>query len=119
MTRKIIIPGVGPDAPAMVNERGGRQSTSPYRADLFPPLAYLEVCKVLKTGAERHGEDNWRNISTREHLNHVLIHLKCWLAGDKQDNHLGHMACRAMMALEIDLTGDSPPLLPMSQTKAG
>lgn len=106
-----VVAGVGPDAPTKVNEQGGRQSDSPYRADLTPPLAFLAVSAVLKHGAEKYGVDNWHAISVREHLNHALVHAFAHLAGDRQDGHLEHFACRALMALEIALMADrsNPP----------
>ena len=39
-----VIPGVGPDAPPTVNERGGKQSYSPYRFDLLDAKAMLRLC---------------------------------------------------------------------------
>lgn len=99
-----VVPGVGPDAPIITNARGGKQSHILYRLDLLPALATLAVARVLYHGAAKYGDDNWRSISTREHLNHLLLHVLAWLAGDRQDDHLDHMACRALMALEIHLT---------------
>lgn len=96
---------VGPEAETVTNEQGGKQSKVEYRVDLMPPLATLQIAQVLKHGADKYGENNWHAISVKEHLNHMLIHTIAYLAGDKQDDHLGHMACRAMMALEIELRG--------------
>lgn len=106
MTREQMlchIDGVGPDAPVSVNEKGGKQSSSPYRADLLPALATLEVAKVLKHGAAKYGPDNWRNLTTEEILNHVQVHLLAWFAGDRSDDHLSHAACRCLMALDLEL----------------
>jgi hypothetical protein len=99
------VKGVGRDAPVVTNANGGKQSGSPYRADLFPPRAFLSVSEVLAHGARKYGEDNWRRIEVREHLNHCLAHLFAYLAGDGSDDHLEHAACRAAMALEIKLVG--------------
>lgn len=98
-----LIEGVGPDAPTKANARGGRQSDSPYRADLLPGLATLDVTRVLKDGADKYGEDNWRNLSPREIINHAMVHLLAWNAGDRSDDHLSHAACRCLMALELEL----------------
>ena len=95
-----VFVGVGPDAPVVTNEAGGKQSDTPARLDLMPAKAMMEVGRVLKEGAAKYGIDNWRKIETRDHVNHVLVHLYAWLDGDEQDDHLGHAACRAMMALE-------------------
>jgi hypothetical protein len=102
---KVAVAGVGKDAPTVENERGAKQSATLYRADLLPPAATLAVAAVLKHGAERYGEDNWRGIPVADHLNHALIHALAYLAGDAQDDHLEHFACRALMALEIHLKG--------------
>lgn len=97
-----MIPGVGPEAPTVTNDRGGKQSQTLYRFDLVDPIAMFEMCRVLQKGAEKYGEDNWKNISIRDHLNHLLIHVYAYLAGDTQDDHLSHALCRAMMAVAVD-----------------
>lgn len=96
------IPGLSPDTPTAVNAAGGKQSAVPYRADLIPARAILQVSAVLHTGALKYGHDNWHVIPTRDHLNHALTHVFAHLAGDAQDDHLGHAATRLLMALEIE-----------------
>ena len=95
------IDGVGKDAPVVVNAIGGKQSDSPYRADLLPPSALLTIAKILKSGADKYGAENWRKIAVADHVNHALVHLLAWLAGDQQDNHLANAACRVLFALDI------------------
>ena len=41
-----VIPGVGPDAPPTTNERGGKQSYSPYRFDLLDAQAMLRLAAI-------------------------------------------------------------------------
>jgi hypothetical protein len=106
--------GLGPDAPVTVNEHGGRQSQLPYRFDLIDPKAIFALAEVLDYGARKHGEENWRRITVREHLNHLLAHVYAYLGGDTQDDHLAHALCRAHMAMAIHLGGlshepTSPP----------
>ena len=101
------VAGVGDGAPTVTNEAGGKQSHVPYRLDLSPALATLHVGGVLAEGAEKYGEDNWRSIPVADHLNHALVHAYAWLAGDRSSDHLGHFACRAMMALELHLAGEA------------
>lgn len=98
-----IIEGVGPDAPMVTNDQGGKQSQTLYRFDLVDPVAMFEMCRVLQKGAEKYGEDNWRQIPVRDHLNHLLIHVYAYLAGDTQDDHLSHALCRAMFAVALEL----------------
>lgn len=101
-----ILEGVGRDAPTVVNEAGGRQSAVKHRCDLLPALATLSVAKVLAEGAEKYGEENWRLIPAKEHLNHALVHLFAHLQGDTQDEHLPHAACRVFFALDKWLEGE-------------
>ncbi len=105
MTREIK--GVGPEAETEVNQKGGKQSKVLYRFDLADPKAMFEMCKVLKEGADKYGDDeNWRRIPVREHLNHLLIHTYAYLAGDRSDEHLSHIMCRATFAQGVALEND-------------
>jgi 5'-nucleotidase len=81
-----FVPGVGENVPVTVNENGGKQS---------------------------YGEWNWRRIPTSDHLNHALTHIFAYLAGDKQDDHIGHALCRLMFAQSMELTpGESERMKP-------
>jgi hypothetical protein len=95
--------GVGPDAPIVTNEQGGRQSSVEGRFDLLPPRSLIEIAKILEEGAIKYGESNWHLIEWRSHLNHVLQHVFALLYGDVQDDHMGHAACRMLMAHEMYL----------------
>lgn len=101
--RKPKFTGLEPDAPITVNKKGGKQSDTIYRCDLLDPAAMLSVCAVLNSGAEKYGEDNWRNLSINENLNHLLMHVFAYLNGDTSDDHLSHAACRAIFALAKEL----------------
>lgn len=81
-------------------ETGAKQSKSFYRCDLLPPHAILRVAEVLHHGAEKYGAWNWLPIPFDEHLNHALIHLFAFQAGDTSEDHLGHAACRLLMCIE-------------------
>jgi hypothetical protein len=98
------VKGVGKDAPTTINDKGGEQSKVLYRFDLIDPRSIFEMTKVLKEGADKYGNDeNWRNISVNEHLNHMLIHAYAYLAGDTSDEHLSHIMCRSMFAQAVDM----------------
>lgn len=101
--RKLISDIVHPDVPMIVNEKGGAQSDIPVRFDLIDAKALFEMAKVLNEGAIKYGEDNWRLIDVKEHLNHLLMHTYAYLAGDITDEHLSHILCRAMFALGVTL----------------
>lgn len=95
--------GVGPDAEVVYNKHGAGQSSTPYRADLFPGDAFLAVSRVLAEGSQKYGDNNWRRIALADHLNHALVHIFAFLEGDDQDEHLEHAACRLTMALSTHL----------------
>lgn len=98
---RATVAGVGKDAPTTVNAAGGKQSDSPYRCDLLPAQAVLAVAAVLKHGADKYGPNNWRAIPIGDNLNHALTHVLAYLAGDTQDDHLEHAACRILFALDL------------------
>lgn len=95
------VKGVGRGQETETLDNGAKQSASPYRLDLIPPLALLRESEVLKRGGERYGEWNWVGIPMKDHLNHMLQHIYAYLAGDMQDDHLANIACRAHFALEL------------------
>lgn len=104
-----IIAGIEPDAPVTVNENGGKQSDTPYGFHLVPSSAIFDAAKVLKYGADKYGETfehrNYNKISTVDHLNHALQHIYAFLAGDTQDDHLGHALVRLMFAYDVNVNG--------------
>jgi hypothetical protein len=59
----------------------------------------IRIAKVLQEGADRYAPNNWRLIPEEEHINHALIHIIAFIAGDTQDNHIDHAMCRLMMAM--------------------
>lgn len=106
MSYKDVILGVEPDAPVVENENGGKQSDTPYGFHLVPTSAIFDAAKVLKYGADKYGETftnrNYTKIDTIDHLNHALQHIYAFLAGDKQDDHLGHALVRLMFAYDVE-----------------
>lgn len=95
------VKGLDPNMPIVINAQGGKQSATPYRVDLIPALAVLRESEVLAGGAIKFGEKNWENITIPEHLNHALQHIFAYLAGDRSDDHLANLACRAHFALDL------------------
>lgn len=89
--------GLSPDAEIVINTQGGKQSKVEYGFHLCDYDALFALAEVLQYGASRYERDNWRKIPAEEHFNHMLIHALAYLSGDTQDDHLGHMFCRAMM----------------------
>lgn len=103
MTKKTIADVASPDAETTTNERGGSQSDISARFDLIDSKALFEMAKVLDEGAKKYGENNWRLIDIEDHLNHLIMHAYAYLDGDRSDEHLSHIMCRAMFAQGVDL----------------
>ena len=91
------IKGVSPSAEIVTNEHGGKQSKAEYAFHLCDTGAMLALAETLQIGASRYARDNWRKIPAEEHANHMMIHWYAWLSGDRSDDHLAHLFCRAMM----------------------
>ena len=104
MTKKID--GVGPDVKIATNEKGGKQSDTPYGFHLMDAEASFALAKVLAYGAKRYARDNWRLVGIEDHLNHALQHIFAWMAGDEQDDHLEHALCRLHFAVAVDRQDD-------------
>lgn len=94
----------GKDRPITVNEKGGGQSSVPVRFDLIDGKALFNMAHVLDEGAKKYGDNNWRLINVEDHLNHLIMHAYAYLSGDRSDEHLSHIMCRAMFAQAVAIT---------------
>jgi len=74
------------------------ESKSLSRFGVIGAKAVFDLAEILATGATKYGEENWRQIPWRDNLNHAITHAFAHLAGDDQDDHMGHAFCRAMFA---------------------
>ena len=92
-----------PDVETHTNEKGGKQSHIPVRFDLVDGKAMFKMCAVLHQGAEKYGANNWRLVDVDDHLNHLIMHAYAYLSGDRSDEHLSHIMCRAMFAQAVEL----------------
>lgn len=95
---KVTVPGVGPDAPIVENERGGKQSKVAYRYDLIPAEVLERIARIFDYGAKIYEPDNWKKISLEDHINHCLVHIMAYRLGDSSDDHLGHATWRMIAA---------------------
>lgn len=96
------VAGVGPDAPTVTNASGARQSEVPVAFGLaFPWLGAIAVARVVKGGLTKYGRDNWRGLTAEDHIEHAMMHLAAWFAGDRTDDHLSHAGCRLLFALDM------------------
>lgn len=77
---------------------------------LIPPLAELEVAKVLTFGAEKYAPDNWRHVddSFSRYLSAARRHINMVQLGESHDqetnlHHYAHAICCLMFLLEKEL----------------
>lgn len=79
------------------------------RTDLLPPLALLEIAKVLGHGAKKYEDFNWtKTPSLRRYYAAALRHLLDWATGNNIDEESGqpvlaHAACDILFLLELQL----------------
>ena len=101
------------------NERGGKQSEIKGLMTEVPPIALIELSKVMGLGSKnypRESDDtpNWYKIGCYSNLDHGLLHAANFLAErNKSESNqeymleeLSHLAARSMMALEQFLRRD-------------
>lgn len=93
---------LGPDAPVVVNKKGGKQSKTAGRFDLIPGKAMIRIAQVAEYGATRYERNNWRLIAYESHINHAIQHLAALLCDDRSDDHLGHALTRLAFAVEVE-----------------
>ena len=97
----------------ITNARGGKQSRIEGRCTEIPPLAIIELSKVMGEGAEKYpreedGTPNWYRIDCSSNLDHCLEHIFNFLAErnklerdkKKMREELAHCMARACMAME-------------------
>jgi hypothetical protein len=88
-----------------VTAGGGKHSRINTAPSLLPPIAVLEIGRILKAGAEKYGVDNWRNIPVRDHLDHALKHIFENLANN-DPAELINASCRLLFAVELTHLSD-------------
>ena len=54
-------------------------------------------------GAEKYGEQNWRGLPASNCLNHAIAHIFKHIAGDREEDHLGHAAANLLMACDLSV----------------
>ncbi len=101
------------EAPFITNERGGKQSPIKGKMTEVPPVALIEISKVMAEGSAKYprmhdGSPNWHKIDCYSNLDHALEHVSNFLAERNSPlrdygfmrEELSHFAARAMMAME-------------------
>lgn len=81
----------------IVYESGAARSTMEVRWDLLCEEFIRDMAIVMKEGADKYGDDNWKGgVPEGVTMNHLLEHLYQWQAGDRAEPHLAKVAINAM-----------------------
>ena len=93
---------------------GKKYDSGKAKMHLLPPKALFEVAKVLTFGADKYGEENWREVADAQNryasasLRHLFSHLdKEELDEETNYSHLAHAICCLMFKLELELESKS------------
>ena len=57
---------------------GTKHDAGKPRMDLIPPRAEMLLAEVLTFGANRYGDDNWRDVPNMEQFEHALSLMPEW-----------------------------------------
>lgn len=79
------------------------------RCDLLPPLAVLDIAKVLTFGALKYAPNNWKKVENAKerYIAAALRHQLAYMSGEIYDQesglpHLAHASCCLMFILELE-----------------
>ncbi len=104
---KILMMGHPADVSAAV---GMKHDEAKPRFDLIPPMAELEVAKVLEYGASKYDTHNWRYVENPQdrYLAAARRHINAWMQNEPYDDesglpHLAHAITSLMFILELEL----------------
>ena len=81
----------------IVFESGAARSKMEVRWDLLCEEFIRDMAIVMKEGADKFGDDNWKGgVPEGVTINHLLEHLYKWQNGDRSEPHLAKVAINAM-----------------------
>lgn len=73
------------------------------RYDLISPIGLEAVARACAEGAAKYDDYNWeRGMPVGDLLNHAIRHVYRYLAGDREEDHLGHAAWGLIAAIHSE-----------------
>lgn len=82
------------------------------RLDLVPPEIIEAVGKVMTFGAQKYGENSYKQVDPKRYRAALMRHICKWLKNphgidtDSGLPHLWHVACNVAFLLELDKGGE-------------
>lgn len=85
------------DPSIKVHPTGGQRESATTRFDLVPLELIERLADVYNEGAVRYGKDNWKKgLQYSDVYNHMMIHLRQWISGNHDADHLAKVAWGAL-----------------------
>lgn len=73
------------------------------RYDLVPYRAMRRIAMTFREGAAKYEPGNWeKGMPIDVSMNHLLAHAFAYLAGDRSEDHLGHIGANCMFAIDSE-----------------
>jgi hypothetical protein len=81
---------------------GAKRQASSGRYDLICPEFLEKIALVLEEGVNKYSSDNWtKGIPLSNLHHHAFKHLKAYLAGETDEDHLGHLLANLMFIIHF------------------
>ena len=91
------MPGQKMEDDKVTYKSGAARSTMDVRWDLLCEEFIRDMAVVMKEGADRYGDNNWKQgVPEGVTVNHLIEHLYRWQEGDRGELHLAKVAINAM-----------------------
>lgn len=75
------------------------------RFDLISPIGLRRLAETYGEGAIKYNDENWlKGINAKNLMNHALVHINKWLAGDKTEDHLAHASWNLFAIMHFEET---------------
>lgn len=105
---------------AFVSVSGAKSSSEKPRYDLIYRGFLARLARRMGFGAERHGEDNYKQgagdaVYRRDRINHLIEHALKYAEGDTSTDHLAAVAANANILAYLDDAPKSGPIVPTPQ----
>lgn len=91
-----------------MTQEGKKLDAGKTPCELLPPIALLEVAKVLGFGAKKYDGWNWaKGLSYSRILGAILRHVFAYSCGEDKDpesglSHMAHAACECLFILHYE-----------------
>lgn len=92
----------------MPDNQGTKHDTGKPPCELLPPVALLEIAKVLECGRKKYASWNWaKGLSYSRVIGAILRHVYAYMRGEDKDpetglSHIAHAACECLFLLHFE-----------------